>query len=162
MHRRLNRREFAFCASAVACYAGACGASARASKPCAEPITSTDPKFSPGQVWTYHNRETEPSSTLTILKVETLPKIGAVIHIRIDGIRLRSCAGGPEPKEIEHAPFAREALDRSVVRLIRTGEVPPFQEGYSRWRHDCGGVYTLTVADMVAVDEQTFSAGCRS
>jgi len=120
---------------------------------------SDDPKFVPGQVWTYHSRSTEPAATLTVLKVETLPKIGVIVHLRLDGIRLRNCSGGPEPTEIEHAPFTRDAVDRSVVKLIRTGDVPPFQEGYDRWRHDCGGVYTITVAEMVAVDEQTFNAG---
>ena len=146
------------------CYAVTCRGAVPGSAPCPEPAASSDPKFAPGQVWTYHSRETEPNATLTLLKVETLPKIGVIVHIRLDGIRLHNCSGGPEPTEIGHAPFTRDALDRSVVTLIRTGDVPPFQEGYSRWRHDCGGVYTITVAEMVAVDEQTFNTGmsCRS
>ncbi|HXS12177.1 MAG TPA: hypothetical protein VN734_05705 [Acidobacteriaceae bacterium] len=137
----------------------ACRAPAQSSAPCPEPGAAVDAKFSPGQVWTYYSRETEPAATITVLKVETLPKIGVIVHIRLDGIRLHNCSSGPEPREIEHAPFTREALDRSVVKLIRTGEVPSFQEGYSRWRHDCGGVYTITVAEMVAADERTLNAG---
>jgi hypothetical protein len=32
-------------------------------------------------------------------------------------------------------------------------------EGYEQWRRDCGGVYAITVAQMLTVDEQTFNAG---
>lgn len=127
--------------------------------PCPQPSTITDTKYAPGQVWSYHNRKTEADATLTVLKVESLPKVGVVVHVRLDGIRLRNCSGGHEPTQIEHAPFTREALDRSVVKLIRTGEVPAFQDGYQNWREHCGGVYTITVAEMIAVDEQTFNNG---
>jgi hypothetical protein len=37
--------------------------------------------------------------------------------------------------------------------------VPDFEEGYSTWKKDCGGVYTITVAEMVVVDEKTFNNG---
>jgi hypothetical protein len=153
-----GRRLFQFFIPFAACCLGAfCQAAQK--KPCPEPSPAIDAKYVPGQVWSYHSRDNEPDATITILKVESLPKIGVVLHIRLDGIHLRNCSGGPEPDQIEHAPFTRDAIDRSVVRLIRTGNVPPFQEGYENWHEHCGGVYTITVAQMIAVDEQTFNSG---
>ncbi len=127
---------------------------------CAVPQDATDTKYSPGQVWSYKTRESEGSSTITILRVETLPKIGRVIHIRIDGINIRNCSGGPSLHVIEHAPFNKDAIDRSVLKLVDQREnLPNYEAGYSDWRAHCGGVYTISVAEMLAVDEQTFNAG---
>jgi hypothetical protein len=132
------------------------------SQPCPEPIVSNDSKFHPGQVWQYSTRAHEKGSTLTILKVESLPKLGVIIHVRVDKVRLRNCTGGPEPDNFQHMPFARGAIERSVTKLVREGDVPEFQDGYSEWRKACGGVYTITVADAVKVAEETFrkNLGC--
>jgi hypothetical protein len=130
---------------------------------CPEPSTIVDSKFKPGQVWQYKTRQGEDGSTVTVLRTETLAKGGTVIHVRVDGIRLKNCTGGPEPNLIGHAPFAKDALDRSVTKLLRTGEVPDYAEGYEDWRSHCGGVYTITVKEMLDVDQTTFTKGvaCR-
>ena len=41
---------------------------------------------------------------------------------------------------------------------------PAFQDGYNEWRKDCGGVYTIAVAEAIAVGEETFrkNLGCPS
>ncbi|SRR6266404_3326889 len=134
------------------------------SKTCPEPKVTNDPKFHPGQVWAYDSRPHEKGSTLTILKVESLPKVGVIIHIRVDKVRLRNCTGGPEPDNFQHMPFSRDAIERSVTKLLEDGSVPEFHDGYEEWRNSCGGVYTITVADAVAVGEETFrkNLGCRS
>ena len=76
----------------------------------------------------------------------------------MDLVRLKNCSGGPEPETIEHMPFAREAVERSVTKLLKEGsKVPDFQAGYNDWRNACGGVYTISVAEAVAVDEATFN-----
>jgi len=128
------------------------------------PVTTrmSDKRFVPGQVWSFKSREFEPDPTLTILKIESLSKIGEIIHIRVDGIRLRNCTGGPEPTNIGHAPFTRDAIERSVGKLIRTGAVPAFEDGYGSWKENCGGVYTILVGEMIAVDEKTYNSqfGC--
>ena len=129
-------------------------------EPCLQTHAAQDKKFHPGQVWAYNTRPGEPDSTITILKVETGQKIGEIIHVRIDNIRLRNCTGGPEPKVLEHAPFTREAIEKSVTKLLKDdGVVPDFQHGYDQWKKACGGVYTLTVAEAVQVDETTFQHG---
>lgn len=134
-------------------------------RPCQEPQEATDSKFHPGQVWNYKTRRNEEKSTLTILKIESLPKLGVIVHIRVDGIRLHNCTGGPEPNNFAHMPFTRDAIERSVVKVAKeNGPVPDFQEGYDEWRRACGGVYTITVAEAIQVSEETFNAGlgCRA
>ena len=132
------------------------------SRPCPQPNEATDPKFRPGQVWQYKTRPHERSSTLTILRVESLPKVGTIIHIRVDKVRLRNCTGGPEPDNFQHMPFARDSIERSVTKLVNEGSVPDFQAGYDEWRSACGGVYTITVAGAIQVAEDTFrkNLGC--
>jgi hypothetical protein len=128
-------------------------------KKCAEPQVVTDAKYSPGQVWNYRTREGEELSTITVLRVESLPKIGVIVHVRVEGIRLKNCSGGPSPTTIGHAPFTRDALDRSVTKLVEQGHtLPDFEEGYNNWREACGGVYTIPVAEMLKADEATFNS----
>lgn len=130
-------------------------------RPCPEPTESGDSKFRPGQMWQYKTRPNEEASTLTILKIETLPKQGTIIHIRIDRIRVKTCKGGPEPDEL-HLPFTRHAVERSITKLVKEGSIPDFQAGYDAWKNACGGVYTISVADAVQSIEDNFrnNLGC--
>jgi hypothetical protein len=129
-------------------------------EPCAVPAPAKDDKYVPGQVWSYKTRPGESLSTVTILRVESLPKAGVVIHVRIDGIQFKNCTGGPAPSRIEHAPFARKAIDESTTRLLRTeSAVPDHEVGYQDWLVHCGGVYTIGLAQMVDVDDAAFNAG---
>jgi hypothetical protein len=128
-----------------------------ADKKCVAPTPVEDSKFRPGQVWQYKTREGEENSFVTILKVESLVK-RTVVHIRVDKVRLRNCSGGPEPDTIQHMPFAREAVENSVTKLVREGsQIPDFQDGYDEWRKACGGVYTISIADAVRADEAVFN-----
>ena len=134
--------------------------SAKEKQKCAEPQTTTDSTYSPGQVWSYKARPGEDSSTVTILRVERAPTIGVVIHVRIDGVQFGNCTGGPAPTTVQHAPFTKAAIDKSVTRKLRTiSELPAFEAGYKDWLSHCGGVYTFTLAEMVAADDATFNAG---
>jgi hypothetical protein len=127
---------------------------------CSEPQAVVDSTYAAGQVWTYKTRQGESSSTLTILRVESLPKVGVIIHVRVDGVHFKNCTGGPSPTTIQHSPFTKAAIDKSVTHLLRTTqEVPDFESGYRDWIAHCGGVYTIGVAEMVDVDDRTFNAG---
>ena len=129
-------------------------------KTCTPPEPVQDAKFRPGQVWLYKNRVGEEKSFITVLKVESLPKIGTIIHVRVDKVRLRNCTGGPEPDNFQHMPFTRDAIERSVTKLQKeSADIPDYQDGYDEWRHACGGVYTITVAEAVAAGEATFLKG---
>jgi len=124
-----------------------------------------DDKYKPGHVWSYKTRPGEETSTLTILRVEEAPKGKRIVHIRVDGIRLKNCTGGPEPDTVEHMPFAKEMLDASVIKKERTVAIPHFDEGYSQWRKgwDEGkaGFYTITVSEAIEVMQKTFDSGLR-
>jgi hypothetical protein len=127
---------------------------------CAPPQLSVDSTYSPGQVWSYKARPGEGSSTVTILRVETMPERGVIVHVRIDGVQFKNCKGGSAPTTIDHAPFSKTALDNSVIRKLRTvPELPEFEAGYKDWLAHCGGVYTITVAETVDADDTTFNAG---
>jgi hypothetical protein len=127
---------------------------------CTSPEPVHDSKFRPGQVWFYKSRAGEEKSFITILRIESLPKVGTIIHVRVDKIRLRNCTGGSEPDTFEHMPFTRDALERSITKLQKeSSDIPAYQAGYDEWRAACGGVYTVTVAEAVALGEATFRKG---
>ena len=108
---------------------------ARADKPkCAGPQTFADSKYSPRQVWSYKTRPGESSSIVTILRIETLPKVGVIVHVRIDGVHFKNCTGGPAPTTVQHAPFTKAAIDLSVTRQLRTiSEMQESEAGYKDW-----------------------------
>src|SRR5215471_6731312 len=114
-----------------------------------------DDKYEPGQVWSYKTRPGEETSTFTVLRVEEAPKGKRIIHIHVDGIRLKNCTGGPEPDTVAHMPFARESIEASSTKKLRTVPIPSFEEGYAEWRKgwDAGkaGYYTITVSEAVDV-----------
>jgi hypothetical protein len=87
--------------------------STAARKVCAVPETIVDSTYKPGQVWSYKTRPGEASSTITILRVEATPKLGTIIHVRVDDIHFSSCKGGPAPTSLAHAPFARRRSIRA-------------------------------------------------
>ena len=100
--------------------------------------------FKPGQVWTFKEEKGEPPETLTILAIDSVEKIGDVVHISVAGVHV---AG--HPTGIGHLPISREALDRSVLKLVRTEKVAPDLAGYERWKKSKGGVFTTSVSDAL-------------
>ncbi|PFH10091.1 hypothetical protein BCF11_2500 [Collimonas sp. PA-H2] len=104
-----------------------------------------------GQVWAYTTRPDESDSTLTVLKIEQYKDLGQVIHVRIDGIRMRNPLKGNIVTDIPHLPFRSAAIQRSVTKLLRrSSSVPNFKEGYDTWReaYDAGkaGAFETDVA----------------
>jgi hypothetical protein len=83
--------------------------------------------------------------------------MGIIVHVRVDGLKVRNPRDEIVPS-VEHMPFTRDALLMSVIRLLRSTDTLPTMEGYDRWRADCGGVYTISVADAVSVMEKTFNS----
>lgn len=109
-----------------------------------------------GQVWTYSTRPIDLKSTLTVLKVDEFPKVGKIIHIRIDDVNLKnSGAPGGVSHQVGHIPIAENALSKSTIKLLKSDA--PIKdtdlEGYKIWRSafDQGkaGAYSISVADAV-------------
>lgn len=127
-------------------------------KPCASvPTDAQDSKYRPGQVWAYRARPGEATSTLTVLRVEQLQKIGTIVHIRLDGLQVHN-PRGDLVTTMPHMPFTRDALLVSTTKLLSTGLPVPLPEGYDYWREHCGGVYTISVADAVSIMEKTWNS----
>lgn len=130
---------------------------------CAQPTVVDDPTYKPGQVWSYKTRPGEQESTLTILRVESTPKLGTIVHVQIQKWRLENCKGNTGDSTMDHAPFSKAAIDKSVVKLLRTEkDIPDFEEGYKDWLSHCGGIYTMSVADALTLTNKRMKeAGCK-
>lgn len=127
-------------------------------RPCPALIEGVaDKKFKPGQVWSYDNRPGESASTLTILRVDSGEKVGIIIQVRVDGLKMHNPRGELVPS-IEHMPFSRDSMLLSVNHLLKSDQPVPTLEGLDQWRSDCGGVYKIAVRDAVDVAEKTFNA----
>jgi hypothetical protein len=86
-----------------------------------------------GDIWAYKNRPGEDGSTLTILKIEHYPKLGKVVHIRVNGFRMINPVTGNEFNDMPHLPFQAKALERSIThRIGETAEIPDFNQGTRR------------------------------
>lgn len=104
-----------------------------------------------GDIWAYKNRPGEDASTLMILKVENYPKLGKVVHIRVDAFRMINPVTGNEFNDMPHLPFQAKALERSIThRVGKTAVIPEFSQGYAAWRaaFDEGkaGVFKISVS----------------
>jgi hypothetical protein len=119
--------------------------------------------FAAGQVWTYKTRSGEDASRVVVCRVETDPKLGEVVHIQVNGLKLQN-KHAPEGFSgvIGHLPYSADALRKSVTKLEATGTKPPeFEEGYKTWRaafeQHKAGVWTVGVAEAVATMERAMS-----
>jgi len=104
-----------------------------------------------GDIWAYKNRPGEDGSTLTILKIENYPKLGKVVHIRVDGFRMINPVTGTEFNDMPHLPFQAKAIERSIThRIGETAEIPDFDQGYTAWRaafdERKAGVFKISVS----------------
>lgn len=112
--------------------------------------------YAEGQVWLYRNRPSDPDSLLKIQKIDTDPKRAVnrtIYHISIIGVRLNDPG---VRREISQVPVSRESLDDSVTREIPGRPAfPDASEGIAEWRRVKGGVFTIPVAQIIDVVEQT-------
>ena len=119
--------------------------------------------FAPGQVWTYNTRPGEERSRIVICRVETDPKLGEVVHIHVNGVRLKNKhAPGGSSDQVGHMPYSGEALRKSLTKLESTGAaLPAFEDGYQEWRgaFDKGkaGVGTAPVSEAIAGTESALN-----
>lgn len=107
--------------------------------------------FAVGQIWTLSDPR-YPDARVRIGRIEA---DGQTIHISLWG----APAPSPDVAAVTgpyltagHLPITDEAL-RASVRAIVDEEAPPlqFEAGYAAWREANGGVFTITVPEIVAV-----------
>lgn len=116
-----------------------------------------------GQIWEYQTRKGEEKSTLTIVGVQTDEKLGTIINIYVGGLKIRNnqAVNGFSDK-IQHLPFSKEAIDKSVTKLTgTTKKLPNYQAGYNQWKtaFDNGkaGVFTITVKESIDAMEKSMN-----
>jgi hypothetical protein len=119
--------------------------------------------FRAGQVWTYETRKGEEASRVVVCRVEPDPKAGTIVHIRVEGLALKSPkAPDGVSRAIGHLPLSEQALRESVLALESTGETPSnYLEGYKIWKaaFDAGegGIFTISVANCVELMERSLN-----
>jgi hypothetical protein len=87
-------------------------------------------EYKPGQVW-----ETGFGPTVTILKVEELPKFGKVVHVRVDNIPVQNCGGFHLTRTIEHMALTEKMMRKGATDLIKDNvDLPdPYFDAYRKW-----------------------------
>ncbi|WP_395047647.1 hypothetical protein [Flavobacterium sp.] len=127
-----------------------------------------DDKFKAGQIWNYQNRTGEENSKITILKVEKYYGKEIVIHIYINGLKIKNeLRPNGVSDDIGHLPISKESLNKSVTKLIsENNKLPDFKEGYENWKeafdNKKGGIFTITVSEAVKFVEETMKSGKKS
>jgi len=111
-------------------------------------------KYAIGQVWTYWTRPGEEDSRLTIIGIDEDPRVGKMIHVALDNLKMRNPA---EPGKLydgmSFLPFSESAIDLSVRELSGRAEIRASIPEYEGWkRHFAAGragVYSSPVADVL-------------
>lgn len=107
-------------------------------------------RYAVGQVWEYRTRPQDAGSLLKIQKIEPWAD-GRVYHLSLVGVSL-----GGVTTDVHHVPVSRETLDASVTRpSTSTRAFPDATEGIAIWREDRGGVFTIPVARIAQVIDDT-------
>lgn len=114
------------------------------------------PPYRVGQVWHYHARPGEEESLLKIQAIERDPAYAAlapIYHISVIGVQLGGRGGATR---IFHLPVSRQTLDASVTEPFQGSAVFPSADGgIAEWRRAKGGVFTITIAEIVDHLDQT-------
>ncbi len=119
---------------------------------------SDNSKFSVGQVWAYHTRLQDSTSTLVVVKTEADDVLGEIVHISLRDVRMRNAYQATVSLGMAHLPISEEALSRSVTRVLEeNAALPEYEDGYHQWREafDAGqaGIWTVPVAEIVDATE---------
>lgn len=120
-------------------------------------IASPPTPYQEGQVWEYRTRQQDQGSLLRIQKIENEPGLaqqGPIYHISVIGVHFN---GAALSGVLQHVPVSREALDASVTRMSPSNaSFPDPSAGIKEWRAAKGGVFTITLAEIIAIVESTF------
>lgn len=113
---------------------------------CFAPSLASAQTFEVGQVWTLQ----APMAETARVRVGRVEEGGQTVHISLWG-QPTDAPGMASPLIASHLPISAEALSRSVGTLV--DDAPPadlqFEEGYASWHSAQGGVFTITVNEIV-------------
>jgi hypothetical protein len=99
-------------------------------------IISFKDKFEVGQVWEYNTRKGEENSTITIVNIEENNESDIIINIYVSDLLLKNPISEDGFSDtIQHLPFSKEAIEKSVTRLIcKTNTLPDYKDCYDEWK----------------------------
>ena len=105
-----------------------------------------------GQIWSYHHRPSDEASLVRIVSIEG-DGDGAIYHIGLIGLKL-PCNG--DAGDVAHLPVSEKTMRDSLVAPVESAaEFPDAAEGIAEWRRAEGGIFTISIAEIADVLEQT-------
>ena len=106
-------------------------------------------RYEEGQVWEYRTRRGEERSLVKIQRIEADPKTDVpIFHVSLIGLNW------PDTDRLNHAPVSKDVLDLSVTNLSKAiVEFPSADEGIAEWRRANGGVYSVSLAEIVEMGD---------
>ena len=118
-------------------------------RPAREGIVS---RYAEGQVWEYRTRRGEEHSLVKIQRIEVDPETNApIFHVSLIGLRWA------DANALDHAPVSENTLDISVTQLSADdGQFPTADEGIEEWRRARGGVYSVSLAEIIEMGDLDF------
>jgi hypothetical protein len=128
-------------------------------------IEGVKSKYKVGQVWSFKSRPSEPNSKLTIVKIASDGKLGNIIHVQVDSVKIKTSTKSEKYTHlVSHMPFSEAAIDSSVTeKLGEVTELPDFQKGYTEWRTSFragkAGIFSIPVGKSVEYMETTMLEG---
>jgi hypothetical protein len=109
--------------------------------------------YAVGQVWKYHTQPSDADSLIRIGAIEESPVVGTIYHIGVIGVHV---PGTNAQTSIGHLPVSRQTLDASVTELTKSDAAfPDMTGGIAQWRQAHGGVFTISVAEIVGAIAKT-------
>lgn len=108
----------------------------------------------PYEVGQYRTLPRDEGSLLKIQAIEPDPRGQPIYHVSLTGLKI--AAGDGMLQEVGHLPVSKQTLDASVTRLSkRPASFPDAAPGIADWRAANGGVFTITMIEIVGVIEQS-------
>ena len=126
----------------------------------ASPARAQEPAFAAGQIWSL----AAPMNPQARIRIGRIEDDGETVHISLWGVPARI----PEDSDAiasslvaGHLPITKTALRASVAAQV-SEEAPAdlgFEDGYRTWRDAHGGVFTISVSEIVDVIFATVREG---
>lgn len=106
-------------------------------------------RYAEGQVWEYRTRRGEEGSLVKIQRIESDPETDEPIyHVSLIGLKWAF------DNTLGHAPVSQQTLDMSVTSpAVDHGQFPDVDEGIAIWREERGGVYIVSLAEIVEMGD---------
>lgn len=113
--------------------------------------TVLDGVYAPGQVWSFKAPAEQSRAILTVLRLDSVPGLGTVVHVRLDSLDMSETGRVLNGQHIvQHMPFVRAAIDSSVMsKLVDSGSIPEYADGYAQWRRAKGGAFSVAVGSFL-------------